>query len=127
MLYFAQNTNEKMKRFFAPKIESVFSSTQRNWHSLLQFQFSKTTTILTTKSAPPVADDESGVSHAAIVAPTTLGSPDCEDFVDNYNMLTNNNDQHTSPLVHHCGGAILPIHWTACKAVLSFHAGTGVS
>jgi hypothetical protein len=33
-----------------------------------------------------------------------------------------------SPLwVHHCRRAILPVHWTASKAVLAFHAGSGVS
>ena len=30
-------------------------------------------------------------------------------------------------MVHHCGGAILPVHWIACKAVLAFAAGSGVS
>jgi hypothetical protein len=45
-------------------------------------------------------------------------------------MLTGDNDQYTlseEKMVHHCGGAILPVHWTACKAVLAFHAGSGVS
>jgi hypothetical protein len=70
------------------------------------------------------------VPRAAIVAPPTLGSPDDEDkFVNNYEMLTDDNDKYTlsEKMVHHCGGAILPIHWTACKAVIVFHAGSGVS
>ena len=63
------------------------------------------------------------------IAVPTLGSADDEEFTDNYEMLTGNNDQYTlsEQLVHHCGGAILPVHWTACKAVLAFHAGSGVS
>ena len=90
---------------------------------------------MSTKNAPPVAVDQgcegTGVPRAAVVlAPTTLGSPgDDEEFVDNYEMLNDNNDQYTlsEKLVHHCSSAILPIHWTAFKAVLAFHAGSGVS
>ena len=61
--------------------------------------------------------------------PAVSGAEDDDDFVDNYEMLTGDNDQDTlsEKLVHHCGGAILPVHWTACKAVLAFHAGSGVS
>ena len=52
-----------------------------------------------------------------------------EEFVDNYEMLTGNTDQYSlsEKMVHHCGGAILPVHWVACKAVLAFYAGSGVS
>jgi hypothetical protein len=52
-----------------------------------------------------------------------------EEFVDNYKMLTGNTDQYSlsEKMVHHCGGAILPVHWVACKAVLAFYAGSGVS
>jgi hypothetical protein len=50
-------------------------------------------------------------------------------LTDNYKMLTGNNDHYSfsEQLVHHCGGAILPVHWAACKAMLAFHAGSGVS
>jgi len=52
-----------------------------------------------------------------------------EEFVDNYKMLTGNTDEYSlsEKMVHHCGGAILPVHWVACKAVLVFYAGSGVS
>ncbi|KAI2500955.1 hypothetical protein MHU86_13500 [Fragilaria crotonensis] len=74
----------------------------------------------------------SSTNAASIVAVPTanLGSTaDDEEFTDNYEMLTGNTDQYSlsEQLVHHCGGAILPVHWTACKAVLVFHAGSGVS
>ena len=62
-------------------------------------------------------------------APSCVAEPFDEEFVDNYEMLTGNNDQYSlsEKMVHHCGGAILPVHWCACKAVLAFYAGSGVS
>jgi hypothetical protein len=77
-----------------------------------------------------VAQGNAGVPDAVTVSvPTLLGSTEDEDFVDNHEMLTGNNDQYTlsKQMVHHCGGAILSVHWTACKAVLAFHAGSGMS
>ena len=75
---------------------------------------------MSTENAPPVAVAQGG-------APATDDFD--EEFIDNYEMLTGDNDQYTlsEKMVHHCGGAILPVHWTACKAVLAFHAGSGVS
>ena len=72
---------------------------------------------MSTESSPPVAGAPGG------------GEVFDEEFVDNYKMLTGNSDQYSlsEKMVHHCGGAILPVHWTACKAVLAFHAGSGVS
>ena len=87
---------------------------------------------MSSKNAPPVAvaQGETGVANDAILAVPTLGtSTDDEEFTDNYEMLTGNNDHYSlsEQLVHHYGCAILPVHWTACKAVLAFHAGSGVS
>jgi hypothetical protein len=87
---------------------------------------------MSSKNAPPVAvaQGETGVANDAILAVPTLGtSTDDEKFTDNYDILTGNNDHYslTEQLVHHYGGAILPVRWTACKAVLAFHAGSGVS
>ena len=58
-----------------------------------------------------------------------LGAEPDADFVDNYEMLTGDDSQYTlsEKMVHHCGGAILPVHWIACKAVLAFASGSGVS
>jgi hypothetical protein len=52
-----------------------------------------------------------------------------KEFVDNYEMLTGNTDQYSlsEKMVHQSGGAILPVHWVACQAVLAFYAGSGVS
>ena len=78
-------------------------------------------TSMSSKNVPPVV----------VADGTTLGSTDEdeEEFTDNYEISTGKNDQYTllEQLVHHCGGAILPVHWTACNAVLAFHAGSGVS
>jgi hypothetical protein len=87
---------------------------------------------MSSKNAPPVAvaQGEAGVANDAILAVPTLGTnTDGKEFTDNYNMLTGNNDHYSlsEQLVHHCAGAIFPVHWTACKAVLAFHAGSGVS
>ena len=62
-------------------------------------------------------------------APSCVAEAFDEEFIDNYEMLTGNNDQYSlsEKMVHYCGGAILPVHWCACKAVLAFHAGSGVS
>ena len=61
--------------------------------------------------------------------PAISGAEDDDDFIDNYEMLTGNEDHYTlsEKMVHYCGGAILPVHWIACKAVLAFSAGSGVS
>jgi hypothetical protein len=81
---------------------------------------------VSSKDAPPVAvaQGEAGVANDAILAvPTLRTSTDDEEFTDNYEMMTGNNDHYSlsEQLVQHCGGAILPVHWTACKAVLAFH------
>jgi hypothetical protein len=64
-----------------------------------------------------------------IVPPAVAVDDEDDDFIDDYAMLTGDNDHYTlsEKMVHHCGGAILPVHWAACKAVLAFHAGVGVS
>ena len=68
--------------------------------------------------------------NAAPVDPLAVAVDDeDEDFLDDYAMMTGDNNHYTlsEKMVHHCGGAILPVHWAACKAVLAFHAGSGVS
>ena len=52
-----------------------------------------------------------------------------EEFDATYKILIGNTDQYSlsEKMVHHCGGAILPVHWVACKAVLAFYTGSGVS
>ena len=66
---------------------------------------------------------------APVVPPADAVDDEDEDFIDDYAMMTGDNDHYTlsEKMVHHCGGAILPVHWAACKAVLAFHAGAGVS
>ena len=45
--------------------------------------------------------------------PAISGAEDNDDLIDNYEMLTGNEDHYTlsEKMVHHCGGAILPVHW----------------
>ena len=66
---------------------------------------------------------------ALAVAGTEEDDEDLDEFVDDYAMLTGNSDQYSlsEQMVHHCGGAILPVHWIACKAVLAFYAGSSIS
>ena len=72
-------------------------------------------------------------SSENIEVPTAvLGDDDDDDdyFVNNnIDILTgkNHHDVISHKMWHHCGGAILPVHWRACKAVLAFHAGSRVS
>ena len=50
--------------------------------------------------------------------------------VDNYDLTLGDNDDYSlsEKMVHYCGGGhILPVHWSACKAVLAFYAGSKVS
>ena len=63
------------------------------------------------------------------VPPGVAVDDEDDELIDDYAMLTGDNDHYTlsEKMVHHCGGAILPVHWAACKAVLAFHAGAGVS
>ena len=52
------------------------------------------------------------------------------EFVDNFHLMSEQgNDKYSlsEQMVHFCGGAITRPHWTACKAVLVFYAGSCVS
>ncbi|KAI2502809.1 hypothetical protein MHU86_11633 [Fragilaria crotonensis] len=51
------------------------------------------------------------------------------EFVDNYDLTLGDNDDFSlsEKMVHYCGGQILQVRWSACKAVLAFYAGSRVS
>ena len=69
-------------------------------------------------------------SVAANVSGTPVETSMEEEFVDNDNLTLGNNDDYTlsDKMVHYCGGQILQVHWSACKAVLAFYyAGLRVS
>ena len=84
------------------------------------------TTTLHTGAAvvvPPVAE------VGTVVALPVQGSASDQEFMDNYDLDAEGGDEYTlsQKMVHYCGGCILPIHWTACKAVLAFNAGAATS
>lgn len=87
-------------------------------------------TIMSTDDASPVPDAPDGTSI------NVEGSidPSVDNFVDNYELLgagdgCNNFDKYSlsDQMVHFCGGQILRVHLTACKAVIAFYAGSSVS
>ena len=49
--------------------------------------------------------------------------------MENYDLTYDDHDAYnlSQKMVHYCGGHILPVHWSACKAVLAFYAGSRVS
>lgn len=51
------------------------------------------------------------------------------DFIDNYDLITDDEDMYSSceKMDHFCGGCVTPVHWTACKFVPTFYAGSEVS
>ena len=86
----------------------------------------------------------SGNSSSSSVAPgitdrhgsTTIAPRHSDDdpdapgnFIDNYDLDCEGGDDYTlsQKMVHYCGGVILSEHWSACKAVLCFHAGATTS
>jgi hypothetical protein len=52
-----------------------------------------------------------------------------DNFSDSYDLITDNDDKYSlcEKMVHSCGGCVTPVHWTACKYVLAFYAGSEVS
>ena len=91
----------------------------------------ETTTIVSTTTlhtgatvvVSPVAE------VGTVVALPVQGSASDQEFMDNYDLDAEGGDEYTlsQKMVHYCGGCILPIHWTACKAVLAFNAGAATS
>jgi hypothetical protein len=84
--------------------------------------------------APGVQDHDSFASLSASVegtAPLGAGTrtSEGEECVDNYDLTLDDNDEYSlsEKMVHYCGGHILQVHWSACKAVLAFYAGLRVS
>lgn len=90
------------------------------------------TIIMTTDDDTPVAPvqgDSFSSLPPANVGDTPLGSTGEEEFVENYDLTYDDHDAYnlSQKMVHYCGGHILPVHWSACKAVLAFYAGSRVS
>jgi hypothetical protein len=58
-------------------------------------------------------------SVTANVGGTSVGMSMEEEFVNNYDLTLGNNDNYTlsDKMVHYCGGQILQVHWSACKAM----------
>ena len=87
--------------------------------------------MLSTNS-PPVADAH-GIAVAAAgtnLEVDTLVDGGEEEFAENYELMTEGNDGKYSlseQMVHFCGGHITRVHWTSCKAVIAFYAGSSVS
>ena len=87
--------------------------------------------MLSTNS-PPVADAH-GIAVAAAgtnLEVDTLVDGGEEEFAENYELMTEGNDGKYSlseQMVHFCGGHITRVHWTSCKAVIAFNAGSSVS
>jgi hypothetical protein len=68
------------------------------------------------------APSESMISINIAAEPNTDNSA----FIDNYRLSAGANDDEftlSEKIVHYLGGHVAPEHWTACKAVLVFHAG----
>ena len=86
---------------------------------------------MTTDDDTPAAAILGGslASVTANVGGTPVGTSMEEEFVDNYDLTLGDNDDYTlsDKMVHYCGGQILQVHWSACKAVLAFYAGSRVS
>ena len=86
-----------------------------------------------TPVAPGVQDDSFASLPANIGGTAPLGAGtrtmEEEEFVDNYDLTLDNNDEYSlsDKMFHYCGGHILQVHWSACKAVLAFYTGSRVS
>jgi hypothetical protein len=77
------------------------------------------------EDAPPVADAPVG-THLNLLDSVDAG---VDNFVENYDLMGGEGGifekySLSDQMVHFCGGVISRVHWTACKAVLAFHAGS---
>jgi len=80
------------------------------------------------EDAPPVADAHVG-THLNLLDSVDAG---VDNFVENYDLMGGEGGifekySLSDQMVHFCGGVISRVHWTACKAVLAFHAGSSVT
>jgi hypothetical protein len=94
---------------------------------------SRTPVAAAADSASSAEDASSAASRVGTiinVPPVGDNFDSAENFIDNYALDgEGGGDDYTlcQKMVHYCGGGIVPEHWPACKAVLVFHAGDGLS
>ena len=120
--------------FFIDKAELVISSGVSYdfgaicWHQSVRHSSAQVHILKTTTTTTIIIMSADHVPPGVLAIMAGEEDPDDDDFIDNYDMLTGNEEQYSlsEKMVHHCGGAILPVHWVACKAVLAFAAGLGV-
>ena len=99
------------------------------------FAMSRTPVAAAVDSSASSAEDASSSAASRVgtiinVPPVGDNFDSAENFIDNYALDgEGGGDDYTlcQKMVHYCGGGIVPEHWPACKAVLVFHAGDGLS